>query len=382
MPNDFYADGLDPQDWPPAPIANTRLDDHAEAEQTLLDAFNAGRLHHAWLITGPKGIGKATLAHRFARFVLANAKTDDGPGLFGDDLPAAALTSLEVAPDNPVFQRIRSGGHADMLSIERRVNEKTGKMKTVIDVDSVREVGGFLRLTPAEGGYRVVVIDSADEMNPNAANAVLKVLEEPPKNALLLLVSHNPGKLLPTIRSRCRTLKLRPLADETVTDLLQAYAPEVSPEDAARLTALSDGSIGRALGLVEEGGLELYGELIGLLHTLPQLDVSALHALADKVARPGADDAFHTITGLLRWWLERMILTAAGKASATSAQADEEALFMAGLASQASLDRWFLVWEKINHLVARTDAVNLDKKQVLLDVLLGLENTVRNIRSA
>lgn len=386
MPNDFYADGLDPQDWPPPPIANARLDGHREAEQTLLDAFNAGRLHHAWLITGPKGIGKATLAHRFARFVLANAKTDDGPGLFGDDLPAAEPSSLEVALDDPVFQRIRSGGHADMLSIERRVNEKTGKMKTVIDVDSVRQVGGFLRLTPAEGGYRVVVIDSADEMNPNAANAVLKVLEEPPKNALLLLVSHNPGKLLPTIRSRCRTLKLRPLADETVTDLLQAYAPEVSPEDAARLTALSDGSIGRALGLVEEGGLELYGELIGLLHTLPQLDVSALHALADKVARAGAsagaNDAFHTITGLLRWWLERMILTAAGKAPATSAQADDEALFMAGLASQASLDCWFLVWEKINHLVARTDAVNLDKKQVLLDALLGLENTVRSTRSA
>jgi len=146
------------------------------------------------------------------------------------------------------------------------------------------------------------------------------------------------------------------------------------------LAVLSDGSIGHALGLVEEGGLELYGELLSLLHTLPKLNVKALHALADKVARAGAEDAFRTVTGLLRWWLERMILTAAGKAPATSGAADDEALFMAGLASQASLDRWFLVWEKINHLVARTDGLNLDKKQIVLDAFLGLESTVQAAR--
>ena len=376
----MFEDDFDPEDWPPRPIANTELQGHDEAEQTLLDAFNSGRLHHAWLITGPKGIGKATLAHRFARFVLASGKKDDGPGLFGDDLPASEPTSLMVGRDNPVYSRIVAGGHADMLVIERRVNEKTGKLKSVIDVDSVREVGGFLRLTPAEGGYRVVVVDSADEMNPNSANALLKVLEEPPKNALLLLVSHNPGRLLPTIRSRCRTLKLRPLNDEAVVGLVQTYAPNVSAPDAQRLAALSDGSVGRALNLVEEGGLELYGELLNLLHTLPHLNVQALHALADKVARAGADDAFHTVTGLLRWWLERMILTAAGKIPETSGPQDDEALFMASLASQASLDRWFLVWEKINHLVARTDGLNLDKKQVVLDAFLGLENTVRSAR--
>lgn len=371
---------FDPENWPPKPIANTQLQGHDEAEQTLLDAYNSDRMHHAWLITGPKGIGKATLAHRFARFVLANGKRDNGPSLFGDALPAIDPTSLQVERDNPVYSRIVASGHADMLVIERRVNPKTGKLKTVIDVDSVREVGGFLRLTPAEGGFRVVVIDAADEMNPNSANAVLKVLEEPPKNALMLLVSHNPGRLLPTIRSRCRTLKLRPLSSGRVTDLLHTYAPDVSPEDGARLAALSDGSIGRALGLVEEGGLELYAELLSLLHTLPNLNVQALHKLADKVARVGADDAFNTVTALLRWWLERMILTAAGKAPVTTGTADEEALFMAGLASQASLESWFLVWEKINHLVARTGGLNLDKKQVVLDAFLGLESTVKSAR--
>lgn len=387
MSEDLLSDGhpdFDPDIGPPPPIENTRLQGHDEGEQILLDAYNSGRLHHAWLISGPKGIGKATLAHRFARFILANGKKGDqnggGPSLFGDALPATDPTSLHVGSDNPVYSRIVASGHADMLVIERRINEKTGKLKTVIDVDSVRKVGGFLRLTPAEGGWRVVVIDSADEMNSNSANAVLKVLEEPPKNALMILVSHNPGRLLPTIRSRCRTLKLRPLPSELVTDLVQTYALDVSAQNATRLAALSDGSIGHALGLVEEGGLELYAELLSLLHTLPRLNVQALHALADKVARAGADDAFRTVTGLLRWWLERMILTAAGKAPVGSGLADDEALFMAGLASQASLDRWFLVWEKINHLVARTDGLNLDKKQIVLDAFLGLESTVQAAR--
>jgi len=372
---------FDPDNWPPHPRTNWRLSGHGDAERTLLDSYNSGRMHHAWLITGPKGIGKATLAYKFARFMLAKGKTGDaGPGLFGDALPETPPDSLDVAPDHPVAQRMAAGAHADLLSIERRINEKTGKLKTVIDVESVREVGQLMTHTSAEGGWRVVVIDAADEMNPNAANAVLKVLEEPPKNALFLLVSHNPGRLLPTIRSRCRTLKLRPLAAELVVELTQTYAPEVFGDDAWRLAELSDGSIGRALGLVEEGGLELYGELLALLHTLPRLDVKALHALADKVARAGADDAFHTVTGLLRWWLERMILAAAGKDGDAGREPARDAGFMQSLAAQASLDRWFLVWEKINQLIARTDGLNLDRKQVVLDIFLGLENTVRPAR--
>lgn len=373
-------DDFDPDNWPPHPRSNHRLHGHADAEQTLLDAFHSARMHHAWLITGPKGIGKATLAYRFARFVLSQGVGDAGPGLFGDALPADRVQSLDMAPDEALFHRVASGGHADLLAIERRVNEKTGKLKTVIDVDSVREVGHMMTQTAAEGGWRVVIIDAADEMNSNAANAVLKVLEEPPKNALMLLVSHNPGRLLPTIRSRCRTLQLRPLSAELVVELTGVYAPDVSAEDARRLAELSDGSIGRALGLVEEGGLELYAELMALLHTLPRLDVKALHKLADKVARAGADDAFNTVTGLLRWWLERMILVAAGKETISGFDQNEDAGFMAQLAAQASLDRWFLVWEKINQLVARTNGLHLDRKQVMLDAFLGLEQTVRPAR--
>lgn len=362
--------------WPPLPKSNPDLRGHDAAEREMLDAFFSDRMHHAWLLTGPKGIGKATLAYRFARFVLNQGPINAGPGLFGDALPQVKPTSLAISADNPIFPRVSADTHGDLLSLERRINEKTGKLKTVIDVDSVREVGGMMSHTSAEGGWRVVVVDSADEMNVNAANALLKVLEEPPKNAMLVLVSHNPGRLLPTIRSRCRTLQMRPLSDALVTELAQVYAPDISPEDAARLTQLSDGSIGRALGLVDVGGIELYSELMRLLHTLPSLNVKSLHALADKVARVGADEAFRTVTGLLRWWLERMILVAAGKAAPDGEDAD----FMARLAGQASLESWFLVWEKINSLVARTDGLHLDKKQVVLDAFLGLEQTVRPAR--
>lgn len=374
---EFDSDTFDPDSWPPHPRVNHRLRGHEEAEQALLNAFYSERMHHAWLITGPKGIGKATLAYKFARFVLVHGKKDaGGPGLFGEALPVSRAESLDVSPENPVFKRIAGGGHGDLLAIERRLNEATGKLKTVIDVDSVREVGHKMSQTAAEGGWRVVIIDAADEMNANAANALLKVLEEPPKNALMLLVSHNPGRLLPTIRSRCRTLQLRPLKPELVVELTGVYAPEVSGEDARRLAELSDGSIGRALGLVEEGGLELYAQLMKLLHTLPRLDVKALHAFADKVSRAGAEEAFNTVTGLLRWWLERMILVAAGKGAVQG----EDAAFMRSLAAQATLESWFLVWEKINQLVARTNGLHLDKKQIVLDIFLGLEHTVRPVR--
>jgi DNA polymerase-3 subunit delta' len=369
-------DNFDPDTWPPTPKCNANLRGHEDAEQTLLEAFLSERMHHAWLISGPKGIGKATLAYRFARFLLNQGPIHDGPSLFGDALPTTKPTTLYVAKENPVFQRIAAGGHGDLLSIERQINEKTGKMQSEIVVESVRQVGAMMSKTSAEGGWRVVVVDAADEMNPNAANALLKILEEPPKKAILLLISHNPGRLLPTIRSRCRTLQLRPLTERLVVELSLDYAPQLSEQDATRLAQLSDGSIGRALGLVDVGGVELYGQLMGLLHTLPRLDVKSAHALADKVSKAGADQAFQTVTDLLRWWLERMIMVAAGKAAPDG----EDAEFMRTLAGQASLESWFLVWEKINSLVARTNGLHLDKKQIVLNILLDLENTVGQTR--
>lgn len=382
----------------PAARENPGLVGHEDAERNLRQGFESGRLAHAWLISGPQGIGKATLAYRFARYVLAHGTNEGGgdaagAGLFGES-PLPGETSetpeangpLYLAPSHPVFQRVASGGHVDLISVERTINEKTGKLRTEIIVDDVRGVGQFFRLTAGEGGWRVAVIDCADEMNLSAANALLKVLEEPPERALLLLVSHNPGRLLPTIRSRCRKLALQPLGDETVASLIETYRPDLDPGDTTALARLADGSPGRALALAAEGGLDLYREMTGLLETLPRLDIAALHAFGAKLGKTGSDEAFRTATGLLRWWLARLIMVAAGAAAggpigsrgqaAGRFSADDEAL-ISRLGGAAGLDRWFEVWEKINRLLDKTDPINLNRKQVVLNVFLTLENAVR-----
>src|SRR5579863_2134864 len=206
----------------PAPRENPLLLGHETAEAALLQFFAADRLPHGLLITGPHGIGKATLAFRFARFLLAQAAEPRGPTLFAPTSP----TSLALPAEHPVFRRTASGGHADLLVVERGIDPKRKRARSEIVVEDARAIAGFLRLTPAEGGWRIVIVDTADDMNRNAANAVLKILEEPPPRALLILVSDNPGRLLPTIRSRCRRLPLRPLSEEIVARLLNRYRPD------------------------------------------------------------------------------------------------------------------------------------------------------------
>lgn len=353
----------------PFPRENPDLQGHEHAEQALLEGFNNDRLAHAWLITGPRGIGKATLAYRFARFILANSSTlGGGPSLFGD--APSAPTLLHVSPENPVFRRVSGAAHSDLLGIERtRDPKKNDKLRSVIRVEEVRRVGGFFGLTASEGGWRVVVIDAADEMNPNAANAILKVLEEPPARALLLLVSHNPGRLLPTIRSRCRVLRLNPLADSIVEGLITRYHPELSMDDRANLVSLSDGSVGHALALADGAGVELYRDMINLIEALPSLNIEALHKLGDKVARAGSEQNFQTLGDLLRWWLGRLLICGAGKGEATD--------LMKRIFASAGLDNWLEVWENVNRMLERTDAVNLDRKQTVLNIFLTLERTVR-----
>lgn len=344
---------------------------HEAAEAAFLDAWNSKRMAHAWLICGPRGIGKATLAYRIARFVLSGGGGAGGTNLFGEpELP----TSLEIDPHHPVIRRISSGGHADLKVLERTwTDDKKTKLKSEIPVDDVRGVGGFMSLTPGEGGWRVVIVDAADEMNRSSANAILKVLEEPPRNALMLLLSHSPGRLLPTIRSRCRRLVLRPLADDQVTLLLRRSNPDLSPEDAHALARLAEGSIGKAQALAAQGGLELYRQMVGLLAGLPRLDVPALHAFADGVAK--GDDAFRTVTELLLWWLVQAATRGAGQAAPEAVPG--EALLQTRLVAAAGLEPWVQLWEKTQSLFSRADAVNLDRKQVLLNAFSSLERLCR-----
>ena len=233
----------EPESAWPEPRAQADLIGHETAEAALLAAWNSGRLPHAWLMTGPRGIGKATLAYRFARFVLAGGDgRSAGGGLFGAEPTSGGLA---LSPDSSVFRRVAAGSHPDLLIVEKGVDPKSGREKSAIGVEDARAIAGFLALTPAEGGWRVVVVDSADEMTRNAANAILKTLEEPPPRSLLLLVCHAPGRIPSTIRSRCRRLALPPLAEDAVTRLLAGFLPEADDETRAALARMGEGSVGQ-----------------------------------------------------------------------------------------------------------------------------------------
>lgn len=366
MDNDTDSDSL-------TPVNNPDLFGHETAESVLLDVACSGRLPHAWLITGRSGIGKATLCYRFAKILLANpglagGKQQSGASLFGDDLPVTKPASLRLDPQHPVNQRVVAGSHGDLKVLQRRVNEKTGKLRSEILVDDVRAIGSLMSMTAMEGGWRVIIIDAAEEMNRNAANALLKVLEEPPANTVLLLISHAPGRLLPTIRSRCRTLTLDPLTPDVLNPLIQQHRPELSPDDVERLGLMAEGSLGRALRLVDQGGLNFFNDLLKLLGLWPNFETAALHALGDRMNKKGEEEAFETLMILLRWWLARFIAaTAKGEASQASSLPEEQAL-MARLADSASLDHWLLAWDRIGELLIKLDRANLDKKQVLLAI--------------
>ena len=369
---------------PPDPRQNDFLIGHEQAETDLKAAFHSEKLAHAWLITGPRGIGKATLAYRFARYVLKNSQASDAEseiitpsaGLFGEEVPniedTGAAEGLYLSPDDRVFKRIASMGHADLMSIERQwKDEKQIQRKTTIAVDDVREVGKFMRLTPAEGGWRVVIVDAADEMNHNAANALLKVLEEPPSRSLLLLVAHNPGRLLPTIRSRCRKLPVSALDDTHLSTLLERYGPVMPDHDRKTLIDLARCSIGKALDLASSGGLDIHDELNSILSELPQLDAVKLHKFGDKLARKENETSFRMACELLQFSLSKVIRYAATPPLDT----DRDAL-ISRLSGLATLDRWLEVWEKIIHLIERGDGANLDRKQITLNIFHALAKTV------
>lgn len=358
-----------PYGWPP-PWRNDRLVGHEQAERTMLSAQQSGRLHHAWLLTGPRGIGKATLAWRFARFLLAGQEQG---GLFG-----GGPQSLDVPADAPGRHLIDARSHPDLFHLRRALNHDTGRIRAEIAVDDVRGLGEFMHMTPAMGKWRVAIVDSADEMNRNSANAVLKILEEPPPNAVLLIVSHAPGRLLPTIRSRCRRLALQPLGEDTVVRLLGDHAPETKDEERRALARLAEGSIGRALELAGAGSLDLYREMVEVLATLPDLDMPRLHGFAERFAKRGeeANADWRALNYLFDGWLKGLMRQAALTTEAAPVVPAESGL-RARLLAAASLDRWMAASEQVAFLFSRADAVNLDRKQAVMASFLALQSATR-----
>ncbi len=332
----------------PHPRTTNVLAGHAMAEAALLAAYRSGRVPHAFLFVGAKGIGKATLAYRLARFVLAH------PDPAAADVQAA--TTLAVDPSHPVARRVAAQAHGDLLVLERTANEK-GVLRQQIAVEDVRRTVTFFGSTAGEGGWRIAIVDAVDELNRSGANALLKVLEEPPQRALLLLISHTLARVPPTLRSRCRIVTLRPLALAEVAAAVAAAmeSPPTDPEVGAAAAA-ADGSVARAVAFLDADALALRQQALDLLDRLPALDANALHALGDAIA--GTDpQPLAAFVDTVNAWLSRRL----------DRREDEI----------GRLTRLAEAWERINQAARDAETYNLERKPLVFSVFGLLAEATR-----
>lgn len=326
-------------DAPEHPRLSLRLEGIEPAAEALAAARGRGRLHHAWLLTGPQGIGKASFAYRAARTLLG-AKPDPSYGPLG------------VSPDDPVFHLVAAETHPDLLVIERPVDKKA------IPVEEVRKLPEFFAKAPAIADYRVAIIDAADDLNVNSANAVLKTLEEPPPRGVIFLVSHAPGGLIATIRSRCRRLAFAPWDDEAVAGFVRDRL-NVPQAEAQGLARMAGGAPGRALELAATGALEIDAQAEKLLTGLPGADEAALVSIADK---------FRGGEGALRFGLlmERL-----------AARVHDRTVSLALQAPDPALDTWAAAWNRLIALPREAEALNLDRADVFWSALADLRIAAR-----
>jgi len=357
-------------DGAPHPRQTTTLHGQDAAMQGFLTAYTSGRLHSGWLITGPRGVGKATLAWKIATFLLAEAPAGDS--LFGDQVPP---TSLTVDADHPDARLVQSGAHPRLFVVRRPYDEKTAKLKSEITVDTVRGLKGFFQMSAADGGRRVVIVDSADELNRNAANAILKELEEPPLNTTLLLIAHQPSRLLPTIRSRCRELRLAQLAPDALQAALTDAGQHTDASEA--LASLSSGSAGDAIRLLNHDGLPLYAQIVHLFDSLPNFDRPAALKLADSCAGRGSDVRFALTLDLIDHFIAR-----AARAGLMGEPKTQGALGEARLLARLSPDdnaarAWAKLQQSMSARARHGKAVNLDPAALILDILFQIEQTAR-----
>lgn len=297
------------------------------ALEQFLAAWRSGSLHHAWLLAGPKGVGKATFARAAATRVLAEAA---GPRI---DLPG-----LETPEDHRIAKLIEAASHPDFRWLERVENpKKPGTLFKNILIDQVRETGQFLGLTPALSDWRAVVFDSADDLEAPAANALLKILEEPPARTVFFLVAHAPGKLLPTIRSRCRRLDFQSLPDEAMTSILNVQAPDIAAIQRSRIVASAGGSVGRALALAALDLAKLEDAALAILRQGDQTNARRSD-LALELGRKGAGERYAAFLALVPSLIAREARALDGGRRERALDAYAKARELAALAPRLSLD--------------------------------------------
>jgi len=349
---------------------------HDQQTQSLQSALASNRFPHAWIFSGPTGIGKATLAYRLARTLLKNP-----PGTEIDN--ALSQPPLEMSANDIVFQQVAAQSHPGLKVIKRPYDHQKKRLKTEITVDAIRAMHSIFNKTTVDGGWRVAMIDTADEMNRNAANALLKLLEEPPENSAIILISHQPGKLLPTIRSRCRMLQFNPLDEKHVAQILDEHSGtnfNLSPDERATITRLAHGSAGKALQLASGAGLKAHGNLMSLLESLPHLDGAKAHQLAERLNRRDAREEYNFFRQLLCEWLNSFVRFCTTGEGAHLPKREFDLCQRLGLS--VNLEPWLEVWEKTQTSFIQADILNLDKRQLLLTVFFQLETAAKQAQKS
>ncbi|OLP59877.1 DNA polymerase III subunit delta' [Xaviernesmea oryzae] len=322
------------------PAQTPHLFGHAAAERFLAESYSSGKGHHAILIEGPEGIGKATLAFRFAYHVLTHPEPAEAPAMLSDP-----------DPQSLVYRQIVSGASHNLLHLTRPLDEKTGREKSAITVEEVRRAGRFFSQTSGTGNWRIVIVDPADDLNRNAANALLKILEEPPRRALFLVLTHAPGKLLPTIRSRCLPLALRPLSPTHLAEALGALGVALPAARANEVLTAAKGSVAEALKLVNHGGLDILEAFGAILSKTDTAARKEMHRLADVLSAKDSGTIFDFFTALVETHVQ--------DAARQAARAGEG----------ARADRLASLSTALTEKLATAEAYNLDRKQTILSLI-------------
>lgn len=327
---------------------------HEGAVRDFIATWRGGRMPHAWLLTGPKGIGKATFAFHAASAVLA--------GVPGD--------GIVLPTDDPVRRRVAAGSHADLVALERTLDDSGQRLRTVIRAEEVREIPAFFSKTSVEGGWRVGILDSVDDLNRHGVNALLKIAEEPPERAIIFLVAHTPRAVPATVRSRCRELRLAPLEPEAATDVLGRLLPDWETRKLAGIALLAEGSPGAALAIAEEDGLDLYAEIVALFGKLPGLDPAAAHKLADRFARQPGSERFPSFVAMFRIWVRRLASGLTGRRDAFAGEiVAGEGEVRRRFAEAAGIGGVLALWDDVSSVAEETLRIHLDRKQAVLDMM-------------
>lgn len=336
---------------------------HARASEAFSVSLAGGRVPHAWLLIGPRGVGKATFAYQAAVTVLS--------GRAGGIVPAAGKD-----PDHSVRRRVWACSHGDLKSLERAAEGSSESQR--IPVTAVREVRSFFSLTSAEGGWRVAIVDALDDLSLHGVNALLKVVEEPPPRALLFLIAHRARSVPATIRSRCSWLEFAGLSPDECTGVLERILPDHTPSQRMGLVHLSGGAPGIALSYAGNNALPLFGEIIGLCRELPDLDLAAAHSFSEQFARQPGSERFPTFAAMFRIWVHRAALRqVAGDSALGEDIVDGEGEVQRRYSTAAGLAGVLSLWNDIGRIADAVTRAHLDRKQAVLDVLFASRRLAR-----